>query len=85
MIRQLQSTSFPNPAALAALVPLTLPFHPRLQTRVSQALKNTGDVLRKVNDGELPLSSQKGNRGPVEAQIPRPPRFPTANSVRAVS
>ncbi|WP_143196924.1 helix-turn-helix domain-containing protein [Streptomyces sp. CB00455] len=85
VIRQLQSASFPNPAALAALVPLTLPFHPRLQTRVSQALKNAGDVLRKVNDGELPLSSQKGNRRRAAALIPRPPRFPTASSVRAVS
>ncbi|MEU9490056.1 hypothetical protein AB0D83_41675 [Streptomyces decoyicus] len=51
--------SVPNASAITALVPLALPFHRRLQTRVSMALKNAGELLRKANAGELDMDGHK--------------------------
>jgi hypothetical protein len=61
-VTDLHVSSVPHPAAIDALVPLSMPFHPRLRTRVVMALKNTGALLRKANGGELDIRDRSGLR-----------------------
>ncbi|MEU2740010.1 hypothetical protein ABZ656_32790 [Streptomyces sp. NPDC007095] len=65
VVNQLHLSSVPNPAAIAALVPLAMPFHPRLRTRVVMALKNAGELLRKAGAGELDIRGWPGLRTPT--------------------
>ncbi|MFD8621421.1 hypothetical protein [Streptomyces sp. NPDC059513] len=67
VVGELRNNSVPNPAAIAALVPLAMPFHPRLRTRVVMALKNAGELLRRAEAGELNIRGVAGLRLP-----PRP-------------
>ncbi|MDG5803408.1 hypothetical protein P9869_12170 [Streptomyces ossamyceticus] len=62
MVRQLSNNSVPNPAAIEALVPLALPHHMRLRTRVVMALKNAGELLRKADAGQLDIRDNFGKR-----------------------
>ncbi|MFE1408867.1 hypothetical protein ACFW5D_36010 [Streptomyces sp. NPDC058770] len=73
VVRQMSNSSVPNPAAIEALVPLAIPFHPRLRTRVAMALKNAGELLRKADAGQLDIRDQFGNPIPMPPRIPRLP------------
>ncbi|MEW2120417.1 hypothetical protein AB0945_35655 [Streptomyces sp. NPDC005474] len=67
VVGELRNSSVPNPAATAALIPLAMPFHPRLRTRVVMAQKNAGELLRRAEAGELNI------RGVAELRLPLPP------------
>ncbi|MFE5560225.1 hypothetical protein [Streptomyces sp. NPDC056544] len=73
VVGELRNSSIPNPAAIAALVPLAMPFHPRLRTRVIMALKNASELLRRAESGELSIRGAGGLRLP-----PLPPFQRTA-------
>ncbi|MGW6459927.1 hypothetical protein ACWF94_29035, partial [Streptomyces sp. NPDC055078] len=69
------SHSVPHAPAINALVLLALPFHRQLQTRVTMALKNAGDLLRKAENGDLEVRDQDGVRyrlTPLPAAPPKP-------------
>ncbi|MEV4190334.1 hypothetical protein [Streptomyces toxytricini] len=53
VVGELRNSSIPNPAAIDALIPLAMPFHPRLRTRVVMALKNAGELLHRAEAGEI--------------------------------
>nr|CAA51965.1 TRA5 [Streptomyces prasinus] len=72
VVGELRNSSIPNPAAIAALVSLAMPFHPRLRTRVVMALKNAGELLRRADNGELSVP------GPFGLRMPMPPLAPIA-------
>ncbi|WP_329027166.1 hypothetical protein [Streptomyces sp. NBC_00690] len=80
VVRELHNSSIPHPAAITALVPLAMPFHPRLCTRVTMALKNGGELLRRANNGELGVHGPSGLRMPPLA--PSTPSQHTAQAVR---
>ncbi|WP_345653495.1 hypothetical protein, partial [Streptomyces tremellae] len=69
VIRELRNKSIPNQAAITALIPLAMPFHPRLRTRVGMALKNASELLQRAEDGELDV------RGPFGLPMPLTSRF----------
>ncbi|WP_406737212.1 hypothetical protein OG365_01295 [Streptomyces sp. NBC_00853] len=73
VVGELRNSSIPNPAAIAALVPLAMPFHPRLRPRVVMALKNASELLRRAENGELTIRGAGGLRLP-----PLPPFQRTA-------
>ncbi|MFE5843818.1 hypothetical protein ACFQ7N_19545 [Streptomyces niveus] len=79
VVGELRNSSIPNPAAIAALVPLAMPFHPRLRTRVVMALNNAGELLRRADNGELGHRSEPGLR------IPMPPLPPVQRAAPAAS
>ncbi|MFD8731338.1 hypothetical protein [Streptomyces sp. NPDC059611] len=64
VVGEMRNNSVPNPAAIAALVPLAMPFHARLRTRVVMALKNAGELLRRAEAGELNIRGAAGLRLP---------------------
>ncbi|MFI1510201.1 hypothetical protein [Streptomyces sp. NPDC020597] len=70
VVRQLSNNSVPNPAAIEALVPLALPHHMRLRTRVVMALKNAGELLRKADAGQLDIRDKFGKRIQVNSPLP---------------
>lgn len=65
VVDELRNRSIPNPAIIASLVPLAMPFHPRLRTRVVMALKNAGDLLHRAETGELNIHGAAGFRIPL--------------------
>ncbi len=65
VVGELRNSSVPNPAAIDALVPLAMPFHPRLRTRVTMALKSAGELLRRTEAGELNTRTVAGLRLPL--------------------
>lgn len=65
VIDDLRNSSIPKPAAIAALVPLAMPFHPRLRTRVVMALKNVGELLPRAEAVELNIRGMAGLRLPL--------------------
>ncbi|GAA0493024.1 hypothetical protein ACFQ2B_00320 [Streptomyces stramineus] len=79
VVGELRNSSIPNPAAIAALVPLAMPFHPRLRTRVVMALKNAGELLRRADNGELSLRGESGLRLPLPPLAPFQRTAPTAS------
>ncbi|MFF5315583.1 MULTISPECIES: hypothetical protein [Streptomyces] len=85
VIGQLTSNLIPEAAAIAALVPLALPFQPRLQTRVALALKNAGEVLKQADDGELTMRNEHGVVMPRMSMWPFLPRDQAMGRVRAAS
>lgn len=78
VVRELRNSSIPNPTAIAALVPLAMPFHPRLRTRVVMALKNAGEMLRRADNGELNVRGPSGLRRPMSQRAPSAPFQHTA-------
>ena len=79
VVGELRNSSIPNPAAIAALVPLAMPFHPRLRTRVVMALKNAGELLRRADNGELSIRGLSGLRVPLPPLAPFQHTAPTAS------
>ncbi|MGW7073064.1 hypothetical protein ACWGII_41145 [Streptomyces sp. NPDC054855] len=79
IVGELRNSSIPNPAAIAALVPLAMPFHQRLRTRVAMALTNAGELLRRAETGQLNIRGVAG----VRLALPPPGRLqrtsPTAS------
>jgi hypothetical protein len=59
-------TAQPKPRA-------TMPFHPRLRTRVVMALKNAGELLRRADNGELSVRGPSGLRMPMRPLAPSAP------------
>ncbi|RXS66694.1 hypothetical protein EST92_28485 [Streptomyces sp. TM32] len=76
---KLQTNSIPNPAAIAAILPLAMPFHPRLRTRVVMALKNAGDLLRRADNGKLSIRGVAGLHLPLPPTVPFQRTAPTAS------
>ncbi|WP_098892001.1 hypothetical protein [Streptomyces sp. or3] len=79
VVGELRNSSVPNPAAIAALVPLAMPFHPRLRTRVVMALKNAGELLRRAEAGELNIRGAAGVRLPLPPPLHAQRTAPTAS------
>ncbi|MFD3488754.1 hypothetical protein [Streptomyces sp. NPDC058665] len=79
VVGELRNSSIPNPAAIEALVPLAMPFHPRLRTRVVMALRNAGELLRRADNGELGHRSESGLRIPMPPLPPLQRTAPTAS------
>jgi hypothetical protein len=62
VVGQLHSRSVPDASAIAAILPVALPFHQHLQTRLGMALKNARELLRKADNGELEIRNRHGVR-----------------------
>ncbi|MEU5810940.1 hypothetical protein [Streptomyces sp. NPDC047718] len=79
VVGELRNSSIPNPAAIDALIPLAMPFHPRLRTRVVMALKNAGELLRRAEAGEIKIRGVAGLRRPLPPPLHVQRTTPTAS------